>query len=67
MPNLHPDACQDEIQRPTGDDGWLGSDPRRMDSDHYTWSEVVPTSLAVPETVSQMVGKHIMALIKKCK
>ena len=48
MPNLHPDACQDEIQRPTGDDGWLGSDPRRMDSDHYTWSEIVPTSLAVP-------------------
>ena len=48
IPNLHPDACQDEIQRPTGDDGWLGSDPRRMDSDHYTWSEIVPTSLAVP-------------------
>ena len=48
MPNLHPDACQDEIQRPTGDDGWLGSDPRRMDSDHYTWSELFPTSLAVP-------------------
>ena len=48
MPNLHPDACQDEIERPTGDDGWLGSDPRRMDSDHYTWSELIPTSLAVP-------------------
>ncbi len=48
MPNLHPDACQDEIERPTGDDGWLGSDPRRMDSDHYTWSELLPTSLAVP-------------------
>ena len=48
MPNLHPDACQDEIVRPTGDDGWLGSDPRRMDSDHYTWSELLPTSLAVP-------------------
>ncbi len=48
MPNLHPNACQDDIQRPTLDDGWLGSDPRRMDSDHYTWSELVPTSLAVP-------------------
>ena len=48
MPKLHPDACQDEVQRPTGDIGWLGSDPRRMDSDHYTWSELFPTSLAVP-------------------
>ena len=48
MPNLHPDACQNEIERPSGDDGWLGSDPRRMDSDHYTWSELLPTSLAVP-------------------
>ena len=48
MPNLHPEACQDEVERPTSDDGWLGSDPRRMDSDHYTWSELIPTSLAVP-------------------
>ncbi|MDG1535983.1 MAG: hypothetical protein P8Q45_02025 [Candidatus Thalassarchaeaceae archaeon] len=48
MPNLHADACQTDIERPTGDDGWLGTDPRRIDSDHYTWSELVPTSLAVP-------------------
>lgn len=48
MPNLHADACQTDIERPTGDDGWLGSDPRRIDSDHYTWSELIPTSLAVP-------------------
>ena len=48
MPNLHPDACQNEVVRPTGDDGWLGSDPRRIDSDYYAWSELIPTSLAVP-------------------
>ena len=48
MPNLHADACQTDVERPTGDDGWLGTDPRRIDSDHYTWSELIPTSLAVP-------------------
>ena len=48
MPNLHKDACQVGVERPTGDDGWLGSDPRRSDSDHYAWSELIPISLAVP-------------------
>ena len=48
IPNLHEEACQKEIERPTGDDGWLGSDPRRSDSDYYTWSELLPVSLAIP-------------------
>ncbi len=61
MPNLHPDACQSEnrdadggrlpfdvVERPTGDSGWLGTDPRKSDSDYYAWSELTPVSLAVP-------------------
>ena len=32
-------ACQDDpaLQRPTGDAGWLGTDPLRNDSDYYRW------------------------------
>ena len=48
IPNLHDDACQTDIERPTGDDGWLGTDPRKIDSDYYAWSELIPVSLAVP-------------------
>ena len=32
------DACADNVTRPTGSDGWLGTDPLRNDSDFYYWS-----------------------------
>ena len=31
------DACLTDETRPTGDDGWLGTDPLRNDSDYYIW------------------------------
>jgi hypothetical protein len=31
------DACLTDETRPTGDDGWLGTDPLRNDSDYYRW------------------------------
>ena len=45
---LSPDSCQGDIERATGDNGWLGSDPTEPDSDYYTWSEVIAIGLAVP-------------------
>ena len=48
IPGLSPDSCQIGEQRPTGDSGWLGSDPTDPDSDHYTWSEIIATGLVVP-------------------
>ena len=45
---LSPDACQSDVERATGDNGWLGSDPTKADSDYYTWSEVIAIGLAVP-------------------
>ena len=45
---LSPDSCQGDIERATGDNGWLGSDPTESDSDYYTWSEVIAIGLAVP-------------------
>ena len=32
------DACSDNVTRPTGSPGWLGTDPLRNDSDFYYWS-----------------------------
>ncbi len=32
------DACADDVVRPTGAPGWLGTDPLRNDSDFYYWS-----------------------------
>ncbi|MDP6899235.1 MAG: hypothetical protein QGF94_00150 [Candidatus Thalassarchaeaceae archaeon] len=31
------DPCVGEESRPTGDNGWLGTDPLRNDSDYYRW------------------------------
>jgi hypothetical protein len=45
---LDKNACQTEISRQTGDDGWLGSNPTQSDSDYYTWSEIIAIGLAVP-------------------
>ena len=44
---LVPDSCQIEFQRPTGDSGWLGTDPRYSDSDYYSWEELVPKGLEI--------------------
>ena len=48
IPGLSRDSCQETVERATGDDGWLGSDPTESDSDYYTWSEVLAVGLAVP-------------------
>ncbi|MDP6905789.1 MAG: hypothetical protein QF440_00030, partial [Candidatus Thalassarchaeaceae archaeon] len=32
------DPCTDLEYRPTGDDGWLGTDPLRRDSDYFLWA-----------------------------
>ena len=64
MPNLHPDACQDEIVRPTGDDGWLGSDLVEWTPSLHL-EELLPTSLAVPGDGILMAGRHTMASIQE--
>ncbi|MBR84639.1 MAG: hypothetical protein CMA85_01675 [Euryarchaeota archaeon] len=48
IPGLTKDSCQDTVSRPTGNDGWLGSDPTHPDSDYYAWSEIIAVGLAVP-------------------
>ena len=41
-------SCQDIFERPTGDSGWLGTDPTRSDSDYYSWSDLLASGLVVP-------------------
>ena len=41
-------SCQDIFERPTGDSGWLGTDPTRSDSDYYSWSDLLASGLIVP-------------------
>ncbi len=41
------DSCQTEFERPTGDSGWLGTDPRYSDSDYYLWDALVPEEMDV--------------------
>ena len=48
IPGLTPDSCQQTVDRATGDNGWLGSDPTEPDSDYYAWSEIIAVGLAVP-------------------
>ena len=48
IPGMSENACQDSIVRPTGDDGWLGTDPTRSDSDYYSWSGLLATGLVIP-------------------
>ena len=39
---LSENACQTTHERPTGESGWMGSDPRFSDSDYYYWGEIFP-------------------------
>ena len=48
IPGMSENACQESIVRPTGDDGWLGTDPTRSDSDYYSWSDLLATGLVIP-------------------
>ncbi|MFQ3344067.1 MAG: hypothetical protein ACKVI6_03200 [Candidatus Poseidoniales archaeon] len=38
-------SCQDIYERPTLDDGWLGTDPRFSDSDYYSWADSTASEL----------------------
>ena len=44
---LTKDSCQSQFERPTGFSGWMGSDPRFLDSDYFTWEEFSPARLDV--------------------
>lgn len=44
---LTEDSCQTQFERPTGESGWMGSDPRFSDSDYYFWDEVTAEKLEV--------------------
>ena len=44
---LTEDSCQDQIERPTGESGWMGSDPRFSDSDYFFWDELAPSQLDI--------------------
>ena len=44
---LTEDSCQDQIERPTGESGWMGSDPRFSDSDYFFWDELAPSQLEI--------------------
>ena len=42
---LSSSSCQTTYERPTLDDGWLGTDPRFSDSDYYSWTGSIASSL----------------------
>ena len=44
---LTDDSCQTQFERPTGLSGWMGSDPRFIDSDFFFWDEISPAPLEV--------------------
>ena len=48
IPGMSAGSCQDREVRPTEDDGWLGTDPTRSDSDYYSWAGLLATGLVVP-------------------
>ena len=41
---LTEDSCQTQFERPTGESGWMGSDPRFSDSDYFFWDEIAPAT-----------------------
>ncbi len=47
IPGLSKSSCQSEYERPTMDDGWLGTDPRFSDSDYYSWSDSIASELTI--------------------
>ena len=44
---LTKDSCQDQIERPTEEFGWMGTDPRFSDSDYFFWDELSPSKLEI--------------------
>ena len=44
---LTEDSCQTQFERPTGESGWMGTDPRFSDSDYFFWDEIAPATLDV--------------------
>ena len=37
----------DLYERPTGESGWMGTDPRFSDSDYFYWDEIQPSQLEI--------------------
>ena len=56
-------SCQDIFERPTGDSGWLGTDPTDRILTTTSWSDLLASGLVVPGTGSPMVGRRTMASI----
>ena len=44
---LEENSCQNTHERPTGESGWMGTDPRFSDSDYFFWDEIQPSKLEI--------------------
>ena len=44
---LEENSCQTTHERPTGESGWMGTDPRFSDSDYFFWDEIQPSQLEI--------------------